>query len=208
MIDALTDARSRVHRYWNVDGLHEIAISVLFLLTAAWVWAGDMASLSRTWKGVLSVTFPLMLCGGIMAEGKVVKAIRMRLTYRRTGFVEFRQPSRRTRVWSGVAGCAVAVLLASFIARNGADWVETWWVPGLGALVGVFAGWLGWTQGPRRFLAVAAVSVAAGAAIGLAGYEMNAGMAIFYLVMGVTMLLSGGTALWQYLRIAPAPAEE
>jgi hypothetical protein len=208
MIDALSDAKARVHRYWNIDGLHEIAISVLFLLTAAWVWAGDLPSLGRVWKAALSVTFPLMLCGGILAEGKVVHAIRLRMTYRRTGFVEFRQPSRQLRAGSGVAGSVAAVLLVILITRNNAANIESWWVPGMGALVGFFSGWLGLTQGPRRFLLVAAVSVITGGAIGYAGYEMNTGMALYYLVMAVTLLLSGGVTLWHYLRVSPAPGEE
>jgi hypothetical protein len=207
MTDALLEAKGKVHRYWNVDGLHEIAIACIFLLTAGWVWASDISPAGSVWRAVLSVSFPIMLCGGIMGEKRVVAAIRQRLTFRRTGFVEFRKPSPRQRAVSAVFGVAVAIALTVIVAQRGTAALEEILAPGMAALVGLFMGWLGFFHGPRRFVAVAAASVAAGLAIAYARLDMSAGMAAYYAAMGAVLLGSGVFTLWQYLRTSREPAE-
>ncbi len=208
MTDVLTQAKSRVQRYWNVDGLHEIAIAILFLWTAGWSAGGDAVPHGSLWKAVFSIGFPIVLCGGILIEGRAVRAIRDRMGYRRTGFVEFRAPSRRKRVLSGVMGALVAALLALLVAKRGIDNLDLVWVPGIGLLLGLFMARIGWAGGTRRFLWVGAASVGAGGAIGLAGLGITPGMSVYYAVMGVVLLLSGGLTLRRYLRIAPEPVEE
>ncbi len=208
MTDVLTQAKSRLQRYWNVDGLHEIAIAILFLITAGWSWGEKAAPQSRLWKGVFAVGFPLVLCGGILMEGRAVRAVRERLAYRRTGFVEFRKPSRRIRAISAVTGAIVAVLIALFVAKQGTERLERFWVPGLGSLVGLFLVRVGWAGGTLRFVSLGAASVVAGALIGYAGLGISPGMSVYYAAIGGLFLVSGGMTLRRYLKIAPEPVEE
>jgi hypothetical protein len=207
MTDALADARQRVNRYWNVDGLHEIAIAVLFLGSAAWSWAAEAPPQGMLWRATLSVGFPIFLCGGILLERRAVSAIRQRLTFRRTGFVEFRKPNPRQRLISGLAGMVVAIGLVLLIATRRIDQIDTLLAPGVGLAVGAFLGWLGFAQGPKRLLLAAAASMLTGLGIAHSGMGMNAGLAAYYTVMGAVLLISGALTLFRYLRTAPEPEE-
>jgi len=111
MNDPLREAEGRLQRYWNVDGLHEIGVALIFALTALWVWAGDLSDLPRAWKGWFSATFPVVICGGIFGEKYVVNAIRRRLTYPRAGFARLRQPPRKKQVWAALMGAFVAAAI-------------------------------------------------------------------------------------------------
>src|SRR5690242_655678 len=113
MNDPMREAERRLQRYWNVDGLHEIAITVMLALTSLWTWASDLSELPRAWKSAFSATVPLLLCGGIFVEGWAIKAIRRRLTYPRAGFVEFRKPTRIKRVRAVLLGSFVAAAIAA-----------------------------------------------------------------------------------------------
>jgi hypothetical protein len=208
--DPLLDANTRVQRYWNVDGLHEIAMAILFLLTALSVWAGESATLSKFWKGAAAVALPIFLIVGISVEGSVVQAIRRRLTFPRTGFVTFRKPSaKRRRVGVTVAFC-IAILVVFLVARSPLENVQAWLVPALSLVFGGFVAWMGLAFRLRRFLVVALASAAAGAAIAALGLPLPAAMAMYWMAMGVVMLLSGALALRRYLHAAPVetPGDE
>src|SRR4051794_2535884 len=112
MDDQLREAEGRLQRYWNVDGLPEIGVALILAMTALWVWASDVSGLPQPWKGAFSTTFPVIFCGGIMAEGRVIKLIR-RLTYPRAGFAELRKPPRTKRVWATLAGAFVTAAIAA-----------------------------------------------------------------------------------------------
>jgi hypothetical protein len=204
MDDPLLDAKARVQRYWNVDGLHEIAIAILFLLTAVIVWAGDSASLPKFWRGAAGVAFPIVLMGGIFLEPSVVRAIRNRLTFPRTGYVAFGKAPVRQQGIAGVLAFCVAVAVAVLLARSSVEDLQGWLAPALSVLLGGFTVWMGRRYGLPRFLAVAVFSVAAGFAIGAAGLPLSESMAAYWLAMGVAMLTSGTLALLHFLHAAPA----
>jgi hypothetical protein len=197
MNDPLREAEGRLQRYWNVDGLHEIAIAVLLALTALWTWASDLSELPRAWKGAFSSTFPLVLCGGIFIEGRVIKAIRRRLTYPRAGFVEFRKPSRTKQVQAALIGMFVAAAIAAsaFARLDLSRWAL--------ALIGIGMGWMMWQIGTRsnlpRFRMLAAVIATLGVAIAAANWRFELGIVAFFGMAAAALLVSGGVTLWRFL---------
>ncbi len=193
MNDPLREAEGRLQRYWNVDGLHEIAIAVLLALTALWTWASDLSELPRAWKGAFSSTFPLMLCGGIFIEGRVIKAIRRRLTYPR----ELRTPPRTKQVQAALMGMFIAGAIAAsaFVTLDLRRWVM--------ALIGIGMAALLWQIGSRsdlpRFRMLAALIAALGVAIAGAGLPFEIGIVTFFAISAVALCVSGGITLWQFL---------
>jgi hypothetical protein len=206
MNDPLTRAEARVQRYWNVDGLHEIAAALLFALTAVWVWATDLSSLPRAWKGAFSITFPVMLWAGIWAEGRVVGAIRRRLTIPRAGFVAFRKPPRRKQAIVAGAAFLVAAAIAVLIVRDSGSLLR-WGIAFAGLGVATFLGSIGWRTGLVRFFLVGFLMLAAGIAIPLSGMDLSRGMMLYWLIAGGTFLISGGVTLWRFLHAPLAPTE-
>src|SRR3954469_21497796 len=121
MNDPLREAEAHLQRYWNVDGLHEIAVALIFGLTGLWVWATDVSTLPHAWKGAFSMTFPLLILGGMWAEGKAIQALRGRLTYPKVGYVELRKPPRWRLIAAGAVAAVLAALLIVAIKRYTAE---------------------------------------------------------------------------------------
>jgi hypothetical protein len=54
--------------------------------------------------------------------------------------------------------------------------------------------------GVARLYVLAAISAVCGVAITLAGFTEQTGLPLYYLSMGLILLVSGGWTLWSYLR--------
>jgi hypothetical protein len=211
MTDPMIQARASVQRYWNVDGLHEIVSAVLFLLTAVLVWAtSEAAPISRHWKAWLSMLFAVVVCGGILLEPRVVRAIRTRLTFPRTGFVAFRKPPGKRRAIAWISGALVACLFALAVVRYRLQLtdLEHWLVALAAAPTAILLMQIARQAGTPRFFVTGVISAVAGVAICLAGVASETGLAIYFGLMSFTLLISGGLTLWRYLKTSPAPAEE
>src|SRR4051812_46395099 len=107
MNEPITQAEAHVQRFWNVDGLHEIAVAILFGLIAGLQWTFEFSTLATTWKGVCAIAMFLAIGGFAWLERRVIQAIRTRFTYPRAGFVVFRKPRRNRQLIGG----AVALLV-------------------------------------------------------------------------------------------------
>lgn len=197
MDDPLREAETRLQRYWNVDGLHEIGVALILALMALWTWASNFSDLPRAWKGAFSASFPILLCGGMFAEGRVVKVIRRRLTYPRAGFVEFKKPTRGKILRGILLGAIVATMVASAI-RVGLD-LDRWLVP----LIGLGMGGMLWQIGRRsdlpRFQTIGLLVTALGCAIAVLGWQFELEAVAFFSAAAVALAASGGLALWRFL---------
>lgn len=197
MDDPLRQAEGRLQRYWNVDGLHEIGVALILALTALWIWASDLSDLPRAWRGAFSASFPILLCGGMLAEGRIVKAIRGRLTYPRAGFAEFKKPTRGKLLRGVLLGAIVSMITATAI-RADLD-LHRWLV----ALIGIGMGAMLWQIGSRagltRFQAVGALVAALGCGIAAAGWAFELELVVFFSAAALAMAASGGVTLWRFL---------
>lgn len=204
MQDPLLDAQIRSARYWNVDGLNEIAIGLQVLLVPFSLYG--VAHTSRGSLGRLAAVLVVAagLPAAIFLSGRAVIAVRRRFTYRRTGFVEYR---RDGRPWAFGVGLALA-LLVLFLGLKSAT---ANWVIWLFALQGVVPGGLTLYFGRLvrlvRLQVIGVVCAVFGIAIALAAPGLVQGMAIFWSGMGAVYLLSGGVTFWRYVREHPALAE-
>ncbi len=197
--DPLRQAEAQLQRHWNVDGLHEIAVALISILTGLWVWTTDIADLPHAWKSAFSGAFPLLLLGGMFAAGQIIKQIRHRLTYPRAGFVEFRRPSWRFQIVMGALGACIAAGLALAIRRLPSEAMRHWVVLIPGIAGGVFLCQMGWRTGLSRFYILAGVLTAAALAIGTSSLSFAAGMVAFWLVAGAALLVSGCVTLHRFL---------
>ena len=197
--DPLREAEAHLQRYWNVDGLNEIAVALISGLTGLWVWASDVSSLPHTWKGAFSVTFPLLICGGMWGARHAITRIRRRLTYPRAGYVELRQPSPSRRIAMGVIAALVAAALAAAVRLESRDELRRLavLVPGLASAALLCV--LGSRARLRRFYVLAAVLGAAALAIAAAGLSLEMGIIAYWLTASAATFVSGGVTLWRFL---------
>ncbi len=203
--DPLVDAQIRAQRYWNVDGLTDIATGTWVLLMALCLYAISHTPRGSAGRLTAVLVFAFVLPVVLFFTGRLVVAVRRRFTYRRTGFVEYRHLDRRAWL-AGAALAAVLAVLLLALSVSGMDWAATLFVL-QGAVPGACSIYFGRLVGLGRFQVIGLVYIVAGVTVALVDPGLDEGMTIFWGGMGAVHVLAGLVTLWRYLRLDPTIAE-
>lgn len=212
--DPLTHFRRRATQYQLIDGTYELFFGGICVLWALFFYLQDRLSplLSEgLLKTMLWTTgFILLSFGGSFLFNRAIQAIKARLTYPRTGYVEFKSLPR-TKRWTRriaqmVAAAALAALLGVFFASHPAS--VSWMPLASGALFALAMLIVAWRSRLWRYNLAALLSAIFGLGISLMKLNEWTGLALFYGSTGVLLLLMGGSVLASYLRHNPYPPEQ
>ena len=115
MKDEASQIEQRVKRYWYSDGIGELMGGVMFFLLAVYFslqqYVGDQSFLG----GMLQTGFILILIGGVFVGRRVINIIKARITYPRTGYVEYRT-NNGNAVLMRVLAVFAAMTIASMLS--------------------------------------------------------------------------------------------
>jgi hypothetical protein len=208
MPDPLSAARVRARRYWYLDGLEEITLGIIFLLIGGWTLARAKAS----WFMPATLIYILLCVAFAIFVPRIKTAMRERITYPRSGYVEQGGWSPKHRVARGMVFALVAcvgVLILWYAGRAVLDPARmAQWMPAVaGIAMGAVWVYVRVRWGLRRFLVVGVFAMILGVAVSIE-YPPNLASAIYIIGVGCASLCSGGVALWNYLRITPPSADE
>jgi hypothetical protein len=205
MNNRIDAAIKRTRAYWFNDGLVEITMGFLFLLSGGYVLLQGVVSnsLSR----ILSLFFPILLIGGVYVGRKVLSSYKERIIYPRTGYVDNPKPIRRR-------GCVSTILIMIVLFTSIWYMIEappiTPAVPLVfGISMGLFwivIGFLG--GGIKRMYAMGIVSILLGILQVEIWNEYDTGSAFYLFLMGGVMIVSGGIAFRNYLKKSVTPVEQ
>lgn len=208
MSDIFKDVEQRVKRYWFSDGIGELAGGGMFLLLAAYFGIQQFLGESNLLSVILQGSLVLVMIGGIFGVRWLVTALKTRLTYPRTGYVEYRVDRKnavRTRTLAMAFAMVMAFLMVQ-LARSIQIVDSTVLVTGV--VVGaVFVLLRGKSYGVQRFYLLGAVSAILGVVLSLGKLPNAYALAAFYGLMGLAVMVSGGVVLFRYLRENPLPRE-
>jgi hypothetical protein len=203
-----SDIEQRVKRYWYTDGLGELIGGGMFLLLGIYFtvqqYFGDQSLVGI----MLQSGFALILIGGMFMARRLINALKTRLTYPRTGYVEYSSRERNAmwRIAAVVIGMLVAML--SIVITRRIDSIDSM-VAVTGILVGVILlAKQGWSSGVPRFYGLSAASMILGVVLSMSGLPRGYDLGAFYGLMGTAFVASGSLTLRRYLKENPLPAEE
>ena len=208
MKDETSQIEQRIRRYWYKDGIGEMMGGVMFLVLAAYFslqqYLGDESFIG----GMLQAGLVLLLIGGVYVGRRVVNSAKARITYPRTGYVEYRTNSRNAFLMRVLAALtAMTVASVSIIVVRRFDSIDAM-VAVTGLLVAViFAVKQGLTSGLGRFYFMSALSIVLGGVLSVSGLVRGYNLGLFYGLMGLAFVISGGLTLKSYLRENPLPTE-
>jgi hypothetical protein len=201
MHDALSEARMRARRFSFRDGIEEITLGVIIMLS----FGGNSIIHSGYLPGI--VIYELVILSLVVYGRRIIDAVRARITYPRSGYVQSFIP--RSRILAsfvlGSLGGLVLVRVVRHVCRvdgaNLAEWSQ--WVPALAGL-GFGAAWIyvGMRYGLRRFLVVGVFSMFLGVGASIE-FPWILALSIVAVGFGCANLCSGGFALLSYLRTTP-----
>ncbi|HEX6305644.1 MAG TPA: hypothetical protein VFZ76_15725 [Anaerolineales bacterium] len=127
------------------------------------------------------------------------------MTYPRTGYVSFRQPKKSRRAITMIVALIVsaAVVWILMLLPGSLDWIPLI----EGAAVGTFLFYQAQSFNLTRFYILATLAAAIGVSLSVAGIGNLVGMGIFFIIMSIAILFSGGLTLHNYIDQAPPPVE-
>lgn len=208
MQNNFSEVEQRVRRYWYTDGLGELIGGGMFILLGLHFslqqYFGD-----RSLVGViLQSSLILFLIAAMYVGRRLISALKVRLTYPRTGYVEY-QVVDKNRYWSRVLTMAIAMAIAMFMVVISRSVTA---IDSLAAVTGALVALIllikqGWSSGIRRFYLLSVTSLILGIGLSVSGLPSGYNLAAYYGLMGMILAVSGGLTLRRYLRENPLPAE-
>lgn len=209
MKDTTADVEGRVRRYWFTDGIGELMGGGLFLLLGLYFSAQQYFGDQSPVGAILQSGFIVLVIGGMFVGRWMINQLKARLTYPRTGYVEYRMKDKNNMRRRTVAfAIAMAVAMSAILITRSVNTIDSM-VAMTGLLVSVILLFnQGWAHGVGRFYVLSASALILGILLSVSGFARGYNLGIFYGLMGILFLISGGLTLRRYLSENPMPAEE
>lgn len=200
----LRDIENRPTRYWTIDGIPELIMGLVWILWGSALLVGEAIPKGSA-ANIYWMVFPAVLVLSGVASNWIVKRLKERLTYPRTGYVEYREPGPAVRVATAAMAVIAAAALAALIVTGRANGVEHSVAPVVGVILSLGFVVVSMRQRAPHYLALAGVAIALGAAFAVLRLGWTA-LNWLFLWMGIAAALMGAWRLRRYLRQHPAEA--
>ena len=193
----------QTYRYFYEDGLVEMAIGLLFIAVGLVLLAWQGSDYSPLVTIIVVVGLPAVVIGGAYLIKRLVREMKQRITYPRTGYVAYREGEPTKGRWF-VPLAALALLIASFFLPEAFMNMSAM----VGALLAVVMIFMGYRVGLWRFYAVGIIALVSGVALAWLGVVEIIAVSLTFAIAGTALLLAGGFTFASYLRHHPKPHEE
>jgi peptidoglycan/LPS O-acetylase OafA/YrhL len=201
----LDDVARRSQKYWDVDGLPELMMGLLWMLWGgAWL-LGD--ALPDDWRAnAVWTTLPALLALSGVAAIWATKQLKQRLTFPRTGYVDWKEPSRSARLMAAGVAMVIAMVLVA-VATNRDTRIEHAAAPLLGVILSLAFVVASVRQRAPHYLALAGVALVLALVFGALGAGW-ASVNWMFVALGAASAVLGGVRLVLFLRRHPLASLE
>jgi hypothetical protein len=204
MQNNLSDVERRVKRYWYTDGLGELIGGGMFVLMGAYFALQELLGQNSLVSGILQASLILVMIGGMFISRRLINALKTRLTYPRTGYVEYQVNEgnmRLRRIWVMILAFTISALTVVFVRLFQ-------FFDSIVAVTGVAVALIlillrAKSAGLARFYVLGVASLVLGLVLSISGLPNAYSLGLFYALMGVGFMISGGWTLQRYLKENP-----
>jgi len=200
--DDLNNLMQRPVRYWYVDGLTEIGFGLICLVLAAYFFGQAFLPPDSMLFRLLDMGFLFVILGAGWGVGQLINIAKNRLTYPRTGYVAYPATKEYRRWLAGGLGILLGGLLSVlFTGVLSLDWMPTL----TGMILAAVITYMGFRIGQLRFFILAFVSLVIGVGLGLARIGNLTGLAVYYTLISLALVVSGALTLYSYIKKTSPP---
>lgn len=204
----LSDVERRVKRYWYTDGLGELIGGGMFILLGTYFALQEVLGENSTLGGILQASLALVMIAGMFVGRRLINALKIRLTYPRTGYIEYEVNERNMksrRILAAILAFAISVLTIVLVRLlNFFDTIVA--VTGF-AVALILIVLRAKASGLARFYGLGAISLVLGLVLAVSQLPSGYSLGLFYGLMGISLILSGGLTLRRYLKENPLPED-
>jgi MFS family permease len=193
---------NRAYAHWLEDGILEIGMGILLAgvgTLRAFIHFAGQKTAAYYWLSGGLLLFMIVCSWGWTY---IIKRLKGRITYPRTGYTAFKPYNYNYKrilvllIFAGILGGLLGILSTQPNEKSIGIFVPI----GQGIVGAVILAYLAHRVEVKRFYYMAAIFIGIGMAIGALGVGIVLGVSFFYLCIGLALIVSGGTALVQYLR--------
>jgi hypothetical protein len=198
--EELKKISQRSMSYWFEDGLGEIIVGALFLLLGLSFLIEGIADPGTLLRRVSGITALVLMVVGAWVARPVLRKLKERVTYPRTGYVSYRKSkvTRKGRAASYILALVIIVIVVGIITSAPDKTLD--WLPMFeGVIIGGFLLFIGYRSLIYRYYALGTMSILLGTILSVNGVGNLIGMGILLIGLGAALLLSGGFMLRTYL---------
>ena len=195
------EAEKRAQRYWNVDGLPELMMGLVWIVWgAAWLLGQGLPRGSVS--NIYWTLTPLLLVVTGLAAVWATKKLKSRITFPRTGYVEWKPPSRPRQLGGAGSAALIACVVVVLLTKSRTEGWEHLAAPLVGAVIAVGLAIAAVVQRAPYLMIIAGASVVFGFALGstVQGWDSLNWMLV---ALGATTSIVGGVRLWRFVRTHP-----
>jgi hypothetical protein len=197
----LEDLERRPVKYWNEDGLPELVMGLLWILWGGSQLVGNALPRGPVWNVYWTLTPLLLVLSGVGAVW-VTRKIKAQVTFPRTGYVRWKDPTRAQRLAAAAVAMASAMLVTSLVVKSRTEGLEGVAAPGLGVVLSLGFVVASMTQRAPHLLALGGVALALGFAFGALGTGWES-MNWMLVSIGAATTVMGAARLRRFLMRNP-----
>jgi hypothetical protein len=197
---------NRAYAHWLKDGIFEIGLGILFAGVGTFRASIHLVGEKSATYYWLTAGLFLFMLGYAWGFSRIVKYVKTRITYPRTGYMSFKPYNYNYKsilallIFAGVLSFSLGGALGVLASQP--DQQE---VGGIVPIVMGIVGTIVFTYAAQRFelkrlYHLAVFSLGIGIVMGMLGVGVVLGLSFFYLSIGLTMIVTGCLALLQFLR--------
>ncbi len=191
------------YRYFYDDGLVEMAVGLLFIAVGLVLLAWQGFDYSPVVTIIVVVGLPAVVIGGAYLIKRLVREMKQRITYPRTGYVAYRHGEPSKGRWF-IPLAAFALVVASLFLPEAFMRMSAM----VGALLAVVLIFMGYRVGLWRFYAVGVIALVSGVVLAWSDVVELIAVSLTFAITGVALFIAGALAFAGYLRRHPQPHEE
>jgi hypothetical protein len=197
----LRDIQRRPAKYWNADGLPELFMGIVWIVWgASWLF-GQSLPRGTAWN-VFWMFTPALLTFSGMAAVWATRKLKARVTFPRSGYVAWHEPTRLQRLTTAVVAIVAASVIAALSVTSRVHGAERVAPLVLGVVLSLAFVVASLTQHAPHMLALAGVALMLGLAF--VGLELGWQSTNWMLIgLGVATAASGAVRFGLFLKRHP-----
>jgi len=196
----LKEIERRPRQYWNADGLPDLMIGALWIVWGAAFLLPDLLPPGEWMRYYWMLVAPILIGGGA-ASNWAIKRVKERLTFPRTGYVEWTEPGFLQKTVPALLAAGVAAGVVLLVRQEQS--IGTVVAPAVALILAMaFLAASVWQKLPH-YLWSAGMSLTLALVFASSRMSLARGLECLFLVLGALSVLIGALRLRAYLRRNP-----
>lgn len=208
MKDKIGQIMRKTYSYWWVDGMAEMGIGLFFGILAAYNYLIETLPLSAAASLLMAIAQPLVFLAGWFGYGRLVRWVKERFTYRRTGYVAYQPKNRKNRAVRALVGFVMGFGMALTVTFIGPEVLKIDSLVMVGGLLALVTLFLAIWHGVNRLFVVAVAEFVLGLWSSRLALEADLRSILLMTCIGGVWFLSGLVAFALYLARTKPGQEE